>query len=560
MISNFECTVWKKSASAAALLLVLILLASTTFAQQLTGTLSATVTDSAGAVVPNAKVTMKSETSGDIRTTVSNGSGYFTVTAVQPGTYSVSIEAPGFKTWQQTGIVFALGDSKTLPSVKLEVGQVSETVEIKAGADVVIPDNAEVSNTLNTGLVEDIPIIGRDAGELLKIMPGMALNNGGTQGSSFNPTTVGSNNGPVGAYSANGTQPNGAMAYMLDGANLVDPGNAGTQIANINQDMVSEVKVLMSSYSAEYAKGPVIFEAFSKSGGNQFHGEAYFYARNSLFNSWDAYTKTQFLSDVSSYPTLRNQFANSLEPPAHFYYPGGNIGGPIILPFTDFNKSRKKLFFWAGYEYMRQTPAVTPIDYNVPTVEQKSGDFTETTINGQPGVVNGANTPLLTALQGNPNYGYAYDIPYGLPSNAVNHVMPTSDFDPNLTGGIPDGKHGLLQYYPNANILPSASNGYNNYQYTPSEPQNRWEATGKVDYAISDNSKLSVSYTRQIETDVHPIGVWWTPPWTLPYPSNVQAPTTSQDFMSNFTHVFSPTNSCLRMPATLIPATLPILP
>jgi hypothetical protein len=543
MISNFECTVWKKSASAAALLLVLILLASTTFAQQLTGTLSATVTDSAGAVVPNAKVTMKSETSGDIRTTVSNGSGYFTVTAVQPGTYSVSIEAPGFKTWQQTGIVFALGDSKTLPSVKLEVGQVSETVEIKAGADVVIPDNAEVSNTLNTGLVEDIPIIGRDAGELLKIMPGMALNNGGTQGSSFNPTTVGSNNGPVGAYSANGTQPNGAMAYMLDGANLVDPGNAGTQIANINQDMVSEVKVLMSSYSAEYAKGPVIFEAFSKSGGNQFHGEAYFYARNSLFNSWDAYTKTQFLSDVSSYPTLRNQFANSLEPPAHFYYPGGNIGGPIILPFTDFNKSRKKLFFWAGYEYMRQTPAVTPIDYNVPTVEQKSGDFTETTINGQPGVVNGANTPLLTALQGNPNYGYAYDIPYGLPSNAVNHVMPTSDFDPNLTGGIPDGKHGLLQYYPNANILPSASNGYNNYQYTPSEPQNRWEATGKVDYAISDNSKLSVSYTRQIETDVHPIGVWWTPPWTLPYPSNVQAPTTSQDFMSNFTHVFSPTTT-----------------
>ena len=81
MISNFECTVWKKSASAAALLLVLILLASTTFAQQLTGTLSATVTDSAGAVVPNAKVTMKSETSGDIRTTVSNGSGYFTVDA-----------------------------------------------------------------------------------------------------------------------------------------------------------------------------------------------------------------------------------------------------------------------------------------------------------------------------------------------------------------------------------------------------------------------------------------------------------------------------------------------
>src|ERR1035437_716730 len=185
MISTLELATVKKITSAAALLLVLILLASTSFAQQLTGTLSATVTDSAGAVVPNAKVTMKNEKSGDVRTTVSNGSGYFTVTAVQPGSYSVTVEAPGFKTWQQTGIVFAQGDSRTLPNVKLEVGQVTVTVEIKAGIDVVIPDTSEVSTTLNTDLVESVPTVGRDAGELLKLMPGMAINNGGSQGSAF---------------------------------------------------------------------------------------------------------------------------------------------------------------------------------------------------------------------------------------------------------------------------------------------------------------------------------------------------------------------------------------
>jgi len=287
MNSTLELATLRKITSAAAMLLTLILLASTCFAQQLTGTLSATVQDSAGAVVPNAKVTMKNDASGDVRTTVSNGTGYFTVTAVQPGTYSVSIEAAGFKTWEQTGIEFSQGDSKTLPNVKLEVGKVTETVEIKAGADVVIPDNAEVSTTINQELIEDIPIVGRDAVELLKIMPGMALTNGLSQGSSFNDKIVGSNSGPVGAFSSNGTQPNGAMAFMLDGANLVDPGNAGTQIANINQDMVSEVKVLMSSYSAEYAKGPAIFQAFSKSGGNQFHGEGYLYARDSALNSDD---------------------------------------------------------------------------------------------------------------------------------------------------------------------------------------------------------------------------------------------------------------------------------
>jgi len=497
MISILELGALKKVTTAAALLLVLILLAPSSFAQQLTGTLSATVADSAGAVVPNAKVTMKNEASGDVRTTVSNGSGYFTITAVQPGTYSVSIEAPGFKTWSQAGIVFNQGDSSTLPSIMLEVGKTTETVEIKAGADVVIPDNSEVSTTINQELIQDVPIVGRDAGELLKVMPGMALTNGLAQGAGFNDKVVGTNNGPVGNYSSNGTQPNGAMAFMLDGANLVDPGNAGTQIANINQDMVSEVKVLMSSYSAEYAKGPVIFQAFSKSGGNQFHGEGYLYARNSALNSVDAYSASQGLTN----------------PAEHFYYAGGNVGGPILLPFTDFNKSRKKLFFWAGYEYMNQHPAATPINYNVPTVEQRAGDFSNAMIDGQPGLTNGVGSALYNGVNG--AWGAAYAGTYNLPSNAVGGVMPTSDFDPNILG--------ILGIIPKSNITPSAANGWNNYQYISSVPQNRWEATGKVDYAISDNTKLTVSYTRQIENDQHPISVWWSPVWTLPYPSNVVA-------------------------------------
>ncbi len=514
MISTLGVSAMKKISSAAALLLVLILLASVGFAQQLTGTLSATVSDSAGAVVPNAKVTMRNSDSGDIRTSVSNGSGYFSITAIQPGTYSVSIEAPGFKTWDQVGIVFSQGDSRTLPNIKLEVGKVTETVEIKAGADVVIPDNSEVSTTLNESMIEDIPIVGRDAGELLKVMPGMALTNGLSQGSGFNDKVVGTNNGPVGAFSSNGTQPYGSMAFMLDGANLVDPGNAGTQIANINQDMVSEVKVLMSSYSAEYAKGPVIFQAFSKSGGNAFHGEGYLYARNSALNSVDAYSASQGLQN----------------PAEHFYYVGGNIGGPIIIPGLNFNKDRKKLFFWAGYEYMNQHPAATPINYNVPTVEQRAGDFTETTVNGVLGstaeTVNGSPTTLINQL--NNVWSLAYRNP-----NSSSYLPST--WDPNAAA--------ILNFIPTSNITPSSANGWNNYQYVSSVPQNRWEGTGKVDYAISDNTKLAVSYTRQIENDQHPIGVWWTPPWTLPYPSGVNAATTSQEFMANLTHVFDPTTT-----------------
>ena len=99
---------------------------------------------------------------------------------------------------------------------------------------------------------------------------------------------------------------------------------------------------------------------------------------------------------------------------------------------------------------------------------------------------------------------------------------------------------GLL---PKSNITPNAGNGWSDYQYVSSTPQNRWEATGKIDYAIGDNTKLTGSYTRQIEADQHPVGIWWTPPWTLPYPSNVVANTTSQEVMINLTHVFNPTTT-----------------
>jgi Carboxypeptidase regulatory-like domain/TonB-dependent Receptor Plug Domain len=506
-----------KSIALVASVALFVLLATFSFGQQLTGTLSGTAYDQSGAVIPKAKVTLKNDASGDVRTTFTDSVGSFAITAVPPATYTISISAEGFSSWEEHNIVMNQGDARAVANIKLKPGSKGSEVTVMEGADAVVPqDTAEISQTLNTQMIQDLPIQGRDAGELLKLMPGMALNNGLTQSSGFNDKVVGTNNGPVGAYSSNGTQPNGAMAFMLDGANLVDPGNLGTQIANINQDMTAEVKVLMSSYSAEYAKGPTIFEAFSKSGGSQFHGEGYLYARNSELNSDDAYAHSQGVP-------------NSAE---HYYYVGGNVGGPIPLPFTHYNKNHNKLFFWAGYEYMDQHPAATPINFNVPTTEQRAGDFSETTIDGIPGstLIN-PTTTLIQQLQN--VWQVAYLVPFGLPGGG--NTMPTTAFDPNVAGIL-----GVIQ---KPNITPSASNGWNNFQYINSLPQNRWEATGKVDYAINDNTKLSVSYTRQIENDSHPIGVWWTPPWTLPYPSNVIAATTSQEIMANLTHVFSPTTT-----------------
>ncbi|HKR27348.1 MAG TPA: carboxypeptidase regulatory-like domain-containing protein [Acidobacteriaceae bacterium] len=498
-------------------------------AQQLTGTLSATVYDTTGAVVPDAAVTLKNSESGDVRRTVTDGAGYFTFTAVQPATYSISISAKGFTTWTLSGITIHLGDTRTVPNIALKAGAASTTVEVVADKNVEVPlDTPEVSTTMNAEQIEDMSLGGRDAGELLKMMPGAAFTNGLGQGSSFNPKVTGTNSGPVGAYSLNGTQPYGAMAYMLDGANLVDPGNAGTQIANINQDMVSEVKVLSGSYDASYAYGPVIFEAFSKSGGKSFHGEGYLYARNSTLNAFESAQKEAYISTLASASNTQSAtaLASELNPYEYYYYVGGNVGGPVFFPH--FNRNHDKLFFWGGYEYMIQHPANQVLYYNQPTADQYNGIFT-------------AQKP---ASNNNGSYNYAYNLPssnlptgYTTDSSGNIHI-PTGDFDQNILG--------VLKYYAVTrapNITPNAANSWSNFAYAPSIPQNRWEATGKVDYAITENTKLSGTYAYQSETDQHPVTVWWAPPSTLPYPSPVGAKVNAKVLLVNFTHQFNPTTT-----------------
>src|SRR5579875_2039220 len=499
-------------------LAAVIIFSFSSYAQQLTATLNGTAYDQSGAVVPNAEVVVKNEASGDTRQTTANNSGYFTLTALQPGTYTVTISAQGFRSWQQQHLTLALGDNRTLPNIALQVGQTSQSVEVVTGAEAVAPvDTGEVSTTLNEHMVNDIQLQGRDAGELLKIMPGMAMTaglnngNGSNNGAGFSDRTVGTNSGPIGNFSANGTQPNGAMAYMLDGANLVDPGNQGTQIANINQDMTAEVKYLSSGYDAEYAKGPIIFQAFSKSGGSQFHGEGYLYARNGVFNSNDSLFNAEGIAKPNEYE----------------YYPGGNIGGPVLLPFTHFNHNRDKLFFWFGFEYMDQHPAGTLWSAFVPTAQMRAGDFSQAYLSPLPSRLSAITTtpcppagPGVTRSNGCGNLSFP------------NGQIPVSAMDPEALA--------LLKLYPMPNVDPTTHGG-NNFEYVDQSPTNRWEQTEKIDYSITENTKLTVSYAKQDEQDLHPVQVWWAPAWELPYPSPLVAPTTSNVVMSNLTHVFSPT-------------------
>ena len=277
-------------------------------AQQLTATLSGLVTDQTDARVPGALVVITNEASGDVRESKADNQGFFSVTALPPGTYKITITAKSFAGWEENGILLNQGDSRTVANIHLKIGSEATAVTVISGADAEVPvDTAEVSATLNNELVDSATLTGRNAAELIKMMPGVTFTSiNGANGSGYNSQVTGTNNGPAGDFSANGTQPYGSTAVMLDGAMLVDPGNAGTQIANINQDMTDSVKFLSASYGAEYAKGPAVLQAFSKSGGQKFHGEGYFYARNTAIgyaNDW--FNKSNEIAQQPSELSLR---------------------------------------------------------------------------------------------------------------------------------------------------------------------------------------------------------------------------------------------------------------
>jgi len=477
-------------------------------AQFSSGSIGATVTDATGAVVPAAKVVLKNEATGGLRDSVTNSAGIFDFPSIPPGTYSVTVTAAGLQTFEETGITVTQGSTLRLPTVILQVQSTKQEVEVVAGADVVVPvDSGQASQTLNKSMIENISIAGRDAAELIKIMPGMGMTNGLSQ-SMWGQGSVAtqSNSGPIGAFSAQGTQPNGAMTMTSDGANLLDPGNQGTQTANINQNQVQEVSILTSAYGAEFAKGPVTFQAIGKSGGAQFHGGAYLYARNGIFNSNGSYNNSQGVQ----------------APTNSFYYPGGDFGGPVIIPGTHFNKNHDKLFFYAAFEYMDQHPAGSLQNYFVPTAQMQAGNFTPAYISTLgTGFANVRSAAAASLSQNN----WATIAPGG--------QIPATDIDPNSAA--------LLKLMPQPNVDPASSPIGANYQYFNDTPVNRWEIRLRGDYNISDKTKLFFSFNRQIEHDENPISIWWQVGGSLPYPTTQNANQLSKVYSANLVHVFNPT-------------------
>ena len=488
-------------------------------AQITTGSLSGTARDTTGAAIPKAKVTLLNDSTNDVRNTVSDGTGYFAFAAVQPGTYSVTVQAPGFAKWTQTGVVMNSGDTRMVSGIALTVGAADTSVTVSASAAQILPtDSGERSMVISSKDLQRLSLEGRNVSELLKVLPGVTtVANGTSGGSSVDFSAEGPTGSTVGVGdSPSGSPYRGGTSFLLDGANIIDPGCNCWSIAVPNPDMTAEVKV-QQSFGADSPNGPVVINVTSKSGGAKFHGQAYFYARNQVLNS----------------NTWLNNQQGTAKQPGQYYYPGGNIGGPILIPHLNLSTNHK-LFFWAGFEYYKQTlPAAQPLESYIPSAGMRAGNFTSS------------------------GEGNAALCPTGFSSAATNwcnapgQTASTEWFAPDGTaitsGMIPSqyldsGASALMKMFPAANANPTTTPGGYNYVENISNQQNGYVWRGRVDYNINANNKLFVTYQEGKTTYITVGHVWWNPAYDVAYPGgDIVSPVVSRVATANLVDVITPT-------------------
>jgi hypothetical protein len=512
------------------LLAVLSAMLPAASAQSIFANLTGTVTDTTGAVVAGAKVTILNTSSKVSAQQTTNSAGFFSATQLPAGTYNVSASAKGFQKWEANGIILNSSDNRTI-SISLKVGAETETVEVNTLAEEVASvDSGEKSDLISAKELNQLSLVGRNATEFIKILPGATLSaNGAVNKLAYTGEVVGingfavnNNAGGLSGVNINGQQ----VGITQDGQNTFDPGASGAATpVNPNPDMISEVKVLAASFTAENAKGPVVVNTVTRSGGNSFHGDAHFYARNSTLNSEDAFNRA-----IESDPTSGFR-QGQLKGPSSYYYPGFAIGGPVLFPGTSFNKSRSKVFFFESYENYRQSIDGGINRAFVPTAAMLGGDFSAlNSYGGQIGrfaMGTVPSAPTATNLTGwNQRAAAGCTITGGVMSSQCidpNAQLLMADYLPAPTSSVPDAQ------------------GFN-YVSVVSEKQNSYQNMVRGDVNITDNTKAFVTWSRQRETANMPLGLWNNSgDWVVPSPSATIGANGSDFTTVNLLHVFSPT-------------------
>jgi Carboxypeptidase regulatory-like domain len=489
----------RPTASLLLMLTTVLLLAQTALFGQATGNVTGVVADTTGAAIPKAAVVLTNLGTGSKRTATSNDDGAFAFAGVTPDlNYRLDVSAPNFESWQSQPFAVQAGAQLSYNDIHMKVGAAAAAITVEAQVDSSLAalDTGERSDVISAEELNTLTIVGRDATELVRMLPGYALSTG-DQGlfnrPGYNTAVVGLS-GPTGAFSANGAGVTG-IAVVTDGVSLTDIATNSGSVQQINIEMVQEVKATSSSYGATLAKGPAVISADSKTGGSSFHGEGYIAARDTDLNSNDWYD---------------NHLRQS-RPAGRYLYPGVQFGGPLILPFTSFNHNHDKLFFFAGFEYYNQSFEANQqaLTAWVPTMAERQGDFSPTSLDAQ---LCGARP------DGNQNPNAIQPM-----CNANSYVPPLGTVDTNYSAvpyANPNGV-ALLNWFPLPNADPFTNQFGYNYIEQLTQQQNGGQFKATLSYDINEKNKLFFVYGLQREIDQDPVDLNTFPTSSMPYPGNV---------------------------------------
>ena len=345
-------------------------------AQVVGATLSGTITDESGAVIPNAKIQAKNTATGVISSGVTDSKGFYTIPNLTAGAYDVTASAKGFSTQIQPGITLTVGGQQVLNWI-MKVGQVTQQIQVTGAAPTVDLANAAIGATTFETTVKQLPLNGRSWSDLANLQPGVYAIK--TQPSVSIRDRW--NRGYGAQVSISGARPQ-QNNYRLDGISINDPTNGGPGSViggNLGVDAIAEFSVLTTNYSTEYGRSSGgIINAITKSGTNQFHGDAYEFLRNSSLDAANFF-------DVTKPPFRRNQF-------------GASAGGPI---------QKDKTFIFGDYEGLRQALNLSQVS-TVPSVNARNGILSTGNVTVDPAVARYlVFYPLPNqAIAGAPDFGH----------------------------------------------------------------------------------------------------------------------------------------------------------
>ncbi len=319
-------------------------------AQTTSASVSGSVQDAQGGVLPGVTVTMTSRTQGNVLTAVTDPGGRFVFPIVRPDAYTLKLTLEGFKTVERTNLIVNANDKLSTGALTLEVGALSEEVQVTGRVTELQTTSGERSFTLESAALTNIANNGRAVFNFVTLVPGALSQNTGN-------TELGS----VSGFTVNGQRPN-SNNITIDGVANIDTGDNGGNMVTTNIDAVAEVKVLTNAYQAEYGRAVGgQLQVVTKSGSQKFHGSGYWFGRRS---DWDAnsYLNKRETPEVPKSQTARNDS-------------GYTFGGPVSFP--GFNESKKKLFFFWSQEFERRTNPATVHQTRVPTALERKGDFSQ---------------------------------------------------------------------------------------------------------------------------------------------------------------------------------------